>query len=176
MKSKLLIGIISDTHDCLPLIDKAVKKLEEEKIELVLHAGDYISPFVIPHFKSFKNRFIGVFGNNDGDHESLKRRFAESGLEIRGLFAELKINGLRIALLHGGESGSPPGASELLKSLIESECYNVIVHGHVHDAKIHQKGDTLIINPGEVCGYLTGKSTIAVLESKTMDSKIISLK
>jgi len=171
----MLVGIMSDTHDCLPLVDKAVKKLEEEKVELVLHAGDYISPFVIPHFKPFKGKFIGVFGNNDGDHEFLKRRFAEFGLEIRGEFAEVKIDGLRIALLHGGEPGGPPGASELLKSLIESECCDVIVHGHVHQAKAYRKGKTLIINPGEVCGYLTGKSTIALLNTKTLDVKIIPL-
>jgi len=166
---------MSDTHDRLPLVDKAVKKLEEEKVDLVLHAGDYISPFVIPHFKPFKGKFIGVFGNNDGDHEFLKRRFSEFDLEIRGVFAEVKVDGLRIALLHGGEPGSLPGASELLKSLVESECYDVVIHGHVHDAKAYKKGKTLIINPGEVCGYLTGKSTIAVLNTKTLDVKILPL-
>jgi len=172
----MLVGIMSDTHDHLPLVDKAVKKLIDEKVELVLHAGDYVSPFVIPHFKPFKGRFIGVFGNNDGDHEILKIRFQEFGLEIRGVFAEVKINGLRIALLHGGEPGSPPGPSELLKSLISAECYDVVIHGHVHDAKAYRQGKTLIINPGEVCGYLTEKSSIAVWNTKTMDVKIIQLK
>lgn len=172
----MLIGIMSDTHDHLPLVDKAVRKLQEERAELVLHAGDYVSPFVIPHFKAFKGRFVGVFGNNDGDHEFLKRRFAEFGLDIRGTFAEVEIDDLRIALLHGGEPGGPPGASELLKSLTESECYDVIVHGHVHEAKAYKKGRTLIINPGEVCGYLTQKPSIAVLDTKTLDVKIIPLK
>jgi putative phosphoesterase len=171
----MLVGIMSDTHDHLPFVGKAVKKLIDEKVELVLHAGDYVSPFVISHFKPFKGRFIGVFGNNDGDHEFLKRRFAEFGLEIRGLFAELEIDGLRVALLHGGESGGPPGASELLKSLISSECYDVIVHGHVHEAKAYKKGKTLIINPGEVCGYLTEKPSIAVLDTKNLEAKIIQL-
>jgi len=172
---KLLVGIMSDTHDCLPLVDKAVKKILEQKVELILHAGDYISPFVISHFKPFRGMFIGVFGNNDGDHEFLKRRFAEFGLEIRGEFAEVRIDNVRVALLHGGEPGGPPGASELLKSLIESECYDVIVHGHVHEAKAYKKGKTLIINPGEVCGYLTGKPTVAVLNTKNLDVKIIPL-
>jgi putative phosphoesterase len=171
----MLVGIMSDTHDHLPLVDKAVRKLIDEKVDLVLHAGDYVSPFVIPHFKPFEDKFIGVFGNNDGDHEFLKRRFAEFNLEIRGLFAELKIDGLRVALLHGGESGGPPGASELLKSLISSECYDVIVHGHVHEAKAYKKGKTLVINPGEVCGYLTEKPSIAVLDTKTLEAKIIPL-
>jgi len=171
----MIVGIMSDTHDHLPLVDKAVKKLIDEKVELILHAGDYISPFVIPHFKPFKGKFIGVFGNNDGDHEILKIRFEEFGLEIRGVFAEVKIDGLRIALLHGGEPGGPPGPSELLKSLISTECYDVVIYGHVHEAKAYRKGKTLIINPGEVCGYLTEKPSIAVLNTKTMDVKIVPL-
>ena len=171
----MFVGIMSDTHDHLPLVDKAVKKLIDEKVELVLHAGDYISPFVISHFKPFKGRFIGVFGNNDGDHEFLKRRFQEFGLDIRGVFAEVKIDGLRIALLHGGETGGPPGPSELLKSLISAECYDVVIHGHVHEAKAYRQGKTLIINPGEVCGYLSGKPSIAVLDTKTMEVKFVPL-
>jgi putative phosphoesterase len=171
----MIVGIMSDTHDHLPLIDRAVNKLVDEKVELVLHAGDYVSPFVIPHFQPFKGKFIGVFGNNDGDHEFLKKRFTEVGLEIRGIFAEIKIDNLRIALLHGGEPGGLPGPSELLKSLIENECYDVIIHGHVHEAKACRKGKTLIINPGEVCGYLTQKPSVAIWNTKTMDVKIVQL-
>jgi len=171
----MIVGIMSDTHDHLPLIDKAVRKLIDEKVELVLHAGDYVSPFVIQHFKPFKDKFIGVFGNNDGDHELLKTRFSEFGLEIRGYFAEVKIDNIRIALLHGGEPGGPLGPSEILKSLTSAECYDVIIHGHVHDAKVYKKGKTLIINPGEVCGYLTEKPTVAVLDTKTMSAKIIPI-
>jgi len=167
--------MMSDTHDNLPMIDKAVRRLVDEKVELVLHAGDYVAPFVVPHFKAFKGKFIGVFGNNDGDHEFLKRRFAEFDLEIRGIFAEVNVDDLRIALLHGGELGGAPGPSELLKSLLSTKCYDVIVHGHVHEAKAYRKGKTLIVNPGEVCGYLTGKPSVAVLDTKTMKTKIIQL-
>jgi len=166
---------MSDTHDNLSKVDQAVKKLQEAKVELVLHAGDYASPFVIPHFKPFKGKFVGVFGNNDGDHEFLKRRFNEFGLDMRGIFAEVKADGLRIALLHGGESGSPPGPSELLKSLLDSECYDVLVYGHSHDAKVYKKGKMLIINPGEVCGYLTQKPSVAVINTKTMSVDAVPL-
>ncbi|MCJ7470999.1 YfcE family phosphodiesterase, partial [Candidatus Bathyarchaeota archaeon] len=62
----MLIGLISDTHDCLPLVDKAVKRLNDENVDIVLHAGDYVSPFVIPKFKDLRMKLIGVFGNNDG--------------------------------------------------------------------------------------------------------------
>ncbi|MDH5460884.1 MAG: metallophosphoesterase [Candidatus Bathyarchaeota archaeon] len=165
----MLVGIMADTHDRLPMVDKAVKKLKEEEVELVLHAGDYIAPFVVPHFKPLKADLIGVFGNNDGDKELLKEKFSDMGADIRGNFAEILIDGLKIAMLHGHEE-------ELLRSLIDADSYDVVVHGHMHEAKSYRKRKTLVINPGEVCGYLTGKSTIALLDTKALDVKIIPLK
>ncbi len=165
----MIVGIIADTHDRLPLLDKAVKRLNEEKVELVLHAGDYVAPFVVPHFKPLKAHLIGVFGNNDGDKELLKKRFMEIGAEIRGKFAEVMVDGLRIALLHGDEM-------ELLLSLIDVGGYDVIVHGHTHEAKTYRKGKTLVINPGEACGYLSEKPSIAILNTKPLDAKTIHLK
>ncbi len=54
----MLVGVISDTHDNLPMIEKAVKRLNEEKVGLALHAGDYVSPFVIPKFKALNAPLI----------------------------------------------------------------------------------------------------------------------
>ena len=165
----MLIGLIADTHDNLPMVDKAIKRLNEEKVGLVLHAGDYVAPFVIPKFKELKAKLIGVFGNNDGDHEFLKKRFSENeSLEIRGNFADLTVEGVRIVLLHGSDR-------ELLKALVDSDGFDVVVHGHVHNAKAYRKGRTLVVNPGEVCGYLTGKSTIALLDTVKREVRIIEL-
>jgi len=165
----MLIGLIADTHDNLPMVDKAVKKLNEMNVELVLHAGDYVAPFVIPKFDELKAKLIGVFGNNDGDRELLKKRFDEfEDLEVRGNFAEIVAAGLKIALLHGNEQ-------ELLHSLIDSESFDIVVHGHTHKTEVHQKGKTLIVNPGEVCGYLTGKSTIVLLDTDGRKAERIEL-
>lgn len=163
------MGLISDTHDRLPMVEEAVKKLNEENVGLVLHAGDYVAPFVIPKFKKLKARLIGVFGNNDGDHELLKKRFSEyKGLEIHGNFAEIIADGIKIALLHGHEE-------ELLKALVNSESFDVVVHGHTHTAEIYRKGKTLVVNPGEACGYLTGKSTIALLDTSKHEAKVVEI-
>lgn len=164
----MLIGLISDTHDRLPYIEKAIKRLNEERVELVLHAGDYIAPFVASKFKELKADLIGVFGNNDGDKNLLLKKFSQIGAEIRGRFAEIIVDGLKIALLHGEEE-------ELLKALINAENHDLLVHGHTHEAKIYRKGEMLIVNPGEVCGYLTGKSTIAIFDTQTKEARIITL-
>jgi putative phosphoesterase len=164
----MIVGLMADTHDRLPLVDKAVKVLNEQNVGLVLHAGDYIAPFVIPRFKPLKAKFIGVFGNNDGEKNGLTGKFKEINGEIHGNFADVTVDGSKIALLHGSEE-------ELLKSLIDVESHDIIIHGHTHEAKTYRKGRTLVINPGEVCGYLTEKSTIALLNTQTKEVKIIEL-
>lgn len=164
----MIIGILSDTHDCLPLIEKAVEKFNEMNVELVLHAGDYTAPFVDSHFKKLKAPLIGVFGNNDGEKRLLKKKFAELGADIRGNFAFENIDGLRIGMLHGDDS-------ELIRGLLELESLDVLVSGHSHVAKTYRKGRTLVINPGEACGYLTGKATIAILDTTSLDVQIVQL-
>lgn len=78
-----------------------------------------------------KAKFIGVFGNDDGDHELLGARFRENEkLEICGNFAEIAIENLKIALIHVSEK-------ELSKSLIESGGFNVVVHVHTHNAEAY---------------------------------------
>ncbi|HVP40575.1 MAG TPA: metallophosphoesterase [Candidatus Krumholzibacteriaceae bacterium] len=162
------IGIIADTHDNLPAIDKAVRRLNQEKVQLVLHLGDYVAGFAVLRFKPLEAKLIGIFGNNDGDHQLLEKRFKEINAEIRGRFAEVMVEGVKIAMTHGDEL-------ELLKSLIDTESYDVVAHAHSHEAKVERKGKTLVINSGEVCGYLSGKSTLALLDTQSLDARIVEI-
>lgn len=163
------IGILSDTHDYLEMVDAAVGQLNRERVDLVLHAGDYISPFVIPRLANLRSPLIGVLGNNDGDHHLLAARFAEHDhLSLRGRFAAVTAGGMTIGLLHGDDR-------ELLQTLIGRKTFDVVVHGHTHKVEVRSLGGTLVVNPGETCGYLTGKPTIAVLDTVTRDVELLSL-
>lgn len=163
------IGILGDTHDHLPNIQRAVERLKGEDLDLCLHTGDYIAPFVIPVLAGLGVRIVGVFGNNDGDRELLGSRCRDAGgIEIRGNFAELEEAGIRIALLHGHEK-------TLLADLIESELFDLVVHGHTHQAGITRKGRTLVVNPGEICGYLTGNPTCAIFDTEAGQARLIPL-
>jgi len=165
----MLIGAISDTHDSLPQIEKAVQILNEKKVSLVLHAGDYIAGFVVPRLAKLNCPLIGVFGNNDGDHELLKKRFSEtSNCTIHDRFAQVTVEGYRIALLHGHEV-------ELLSAIIDSGYFDAVIHGHSHNKGIKRRGKTLAINPGELCGYLTGKPTIALLDTLENQAEIVEV-
>jgi putative phosphoesterase len=151
------------------MVATAVKRLNEEKVELVLHAGDYVAPFVIPKFKALNCRLIGVFGNNDGDHELLRKRFGEtSNCEVRGRFAEVDVDGFKIALLHGDET-------ELLNALVNHGAFDAVVHGHSHAQVSRNNGKTLVVNPGEACGYLTGKPTIGLLDTVKREAKTMQI-
>jgi hypothetical protein len=155
----MLIGIMGDTHDNIPKVRDAVVFMNGQDVGLVLHTGDYVAPFIIPVLGELKAPLIGVFGNNDGDRELLlKRSVQEVGIEIRGNFAELKEGGVRIGLLHGHEES-------LLQALITGGGFDLVVHGHTHQPGVARSGRTLVINPGEVCGYLTGMATVATFDT-----------
>jgi putative phosphoesterase len=165
----MLAGLMADTHDCLPLIRAAVKEMNDQDVRLVLHAGDFVAPFVMQELHHLEAPLIGVYGNNDGDHELLKKRMTEKkGFEIRGSFATTSLQGRVIALTHGHEP-------DLVNALIDGSAFDLVVHGHSHHREIRQKGKTLIVNPGEVCGYLTETPTIALYETDTGKAEFIEL-
>jgi uncharacterized protein len=165
----MLIGAISDTHDNLPQIEKAVKFLNEQKVVLVLHAGDYVAGFVVPRLAKLNCPLVGVFGNNDGDHELLKKRFTEtSNCTIHERFTQVILDGFRIALLHGHET-------ELLNAVIDSGYFDAVIHGHSHMKVIERKGKTLAVNPGELCGYLTGTSSLALLDTAKNGAMLVEV-
>ena len=97
------IGIISDTHDNLSQIKKAVEIFNQEKVELVLHAGDFVSPFTSLEFKNLNCPLKGVFGNNDGDKLFLREKFKEIG-EIFPEPYQININQSNICLLYTSPS------------------------------------------------------------------------
>jgi hypothetical protein len=157
----MIIGLISDTHDNIHAIKKAVEKFNQERVELVLHAGDYIAPFTAEYFKPLDAPMIGVLGNNCAETELLKKVYSKVGAEIRGYYTEVKAGSLKIALLHGHRR------QDVEK--VETNGYDVVVTGHTHRSRIEKRDGVLYVNPGEACGYLTGEKTIAFLDS---DSRI----
>ncbi len=151
-----MIGIISDTHDRLDAIDEAVRIFNSKGVSAVIHAGDFVAPFTAPRFAALKAPMWGVFGNNDGERAGLAKKFAEIGVELRD-FLELEHDGIRICAYHGTIEG-------ILASLARSGKYDLVVTGHNHKVEIAKEGRTTVVNPGEACGYLTGKRTLCLWE------------
>jgi len=161
------IGVMADTHDRLDAVERAVDLFNSLGVEHILHAGDLISPFVIPRLARLKARLTLVWGNNDGDRLLVSRRMAEHGMEPAGDFASLQLGGRRIALLHGTNE-------QMVRALASSGEFEVVVRGHTHQASII-RDPCLIVNPGEVCGYLTGKRTVAILDLASLTAEIVEI-
>lgn len=156
------LGIISDTHDNMPRIAQAVELFNRGKIDLVLHAGDFISPFTANEFKKLKGKPIGVFGNNDGDKLYLLKRYREIG-ELYEDYHEL--DGRKIVMMHG---------PQFLEALIASKVYGLIIYGHTREIDLRE-GPPLVLNPGEAGGWLSGRATVATVDLVTMKAEIIDL-
>ena len=163
----MIIGAMSDTHDRLDAVDKAISCFNSQEVGDVLHAGDLVSPFVVRLFSKLKAKLYYVWGNNEGDHDFIKVRLADIGVRPLGDFAALQLGGRKIALLHGTHEG-------IVDSLVKSGHYDLVVRGHTHKAEIIE-GETLVVNPGEVCGYLTGRQTIALIDLDKMQAQILDL-
>ncbi len=166
-----LVGIVSDSHDNLPAIDRAVEKLRKAGVNEVVHAGDIIAPFSLKKFKSFK--LFAVFGNNDGERLLLSKVAADLGFTLSDQPLVVEIDGYRIAVIHGVQGAGPTRA--FAYSLARSGDYDFVVYGHLHEAEVRKVGDVLVVNPGEVCGYLTGRSTIAILDLEERSARIVDI-
>ena len=156
-----MIGIIADTHDNIDAIRKSVEFFNSMDVSLVLHAGDLISPFTVREFEKLDAKFLGVFGNNDGERNGLNEKFSKIGVKLED-FITLEYKGKQICVYHGTYKS-------IVNALLKSRHYDIVIKGHTHKVEIEKCENTLLINPGEACGYLTGKRTVATLDVKKMD-------
>jgi putative phosphoesterase len=162
------IGIMADSHDNVEAINKAIAFFNEQKVSLVIHCGDIIAPSVAPLFKALQPKLKVVFGNNDGDRFTLRKRLEALGAEVYEEFGELAINGERICFLHGT-------VEAIVTALLKSNIFKAVIRAHTHEACIIE-GETLMINPGEASGMLTGKKSVAVYDAARNKAEIVELK
>jgi uncharacterized protein len=162
-----MIGIMGDSHDNIEAIKKAVEFFNKHNADLVIHTGDLVSPFTIDYYKQLKGEFRAVLGNNEGDRLNLGKKFTEMGIELADIL-EFDYDGKKIAVYHGQNPS-------LLDSLVKSKKYDVVATGHTHTPEVTMEDNTLIVNPGETCGYLTGVKTVALVDVNEMKADIHTL-
>lgn len=63
------IAIISDIHDNLANLKKAMDLIKKEKIKIIIHCGDIITLQTLKGtFQEFEGKIHIVFGNADKEH------------------------------------------------------------------------------------------------------------
>ena len=161
------IALISDTHDNIDNILKATREFTERRADIVIHAGDYVSPISVESFMGVK--LIGILGNNDTDVPGLTSAFNKIGGELKGEVFETQYDGLNVAVYHGTNFNK----KELL---IKSAKYDVFVCGHTHRTLSTTFGKTMVINPGTANGWFLGyKATAAIFDTTDRRIEFINL-
>lgn len=158
------IGVISDTHDNLPKIREAVDIFNREKVDMVIHLGDYIAPFALKPFDKLTCSWLGIFGNNDGEKKGLKK--ASKG-RIKNPPIKITLpkttKARKIVILHD------------ISSFHKNTKCDLVLFGHTHEPQIIRKNKILMLNPGECGGWLTRTSSIAIVDLDSLEPRIIRL-
>lgn len=157
----MLVGVLADTHDRLPTIDAAMALFAQRRVEAVIHAGDFIAPFAAKRLLAYRGPLYCTYGNNDGEREGLKKVLPQ--VQDGPLFVEL--GGRRILVHHW--------IDWCQKSDIEQA--DIVITGHTHEVVNKPGGGTLILNPGECCGWLYGRCTVAILDTETLSAEVCEL-
>ena len=158
------LGVMSDSHDNIPNVKRAVELFNQIGVDLVVHAGDFIAPFAIDPLADLNCRVVGVFGNNDGERVVLVKKFEAIG-EVHPNLASVTLGNQSIAVMHYPELAIP---------ISKSGDYDIVVYGHTHKVDVNTD-NALLLNPGETGGWTTGKATVAVVDLEVRDAKIYEL-
>jgi uncharacterized protein len=148
------IGVISDTHDRLDKVREAVALFNRLKPDRVVHCGDVVAQFVLKEMSGLSMPVTAVYGNCDGDREALLQRAEELGIALHEGPFGFDLGGKHIVVSH--KPPNPP-----------PEC-DFYLHGHTHKLR-HEGSRPVIVNPGEACGWLFGRSTVAMLDTDTAE-------
>jgi uncharacterized protein len=157
----MVIGVLSDTHDRLPLIDRALELFTERGVEAILHPGDLVSPFAAKRFTGLRVPFHVTYGNNDGERKGLKGLLPQ----IQDGPMVLDLDGRKI-LLHHFVGWCRPEDLDRAK---------VVVTGHTHEVVNEIRDGKLYLNPGECCGWVNNRCTVAILDTAGLSAEIIEL-
>ncbi|MFB6291596.1 MAG: metallophosphoesterase [Candidatus Bipolaricaulia bacterium] len=160
------IGLIADSHDNMEALAKAVDLFNLEEVDLVLHAGDFISPLAAGPLAELESDLVGVFGNNDGDRIFLRSRFDEDGVgRIEQGPHRIDFDQRTILLMH---------EPRLLEVMESSSVPDLIVYGHTHEVDVRD-GEPLVVNPGEIGGWMSGRSTVGLVDLNEMEAEVREL-
>ncbi len=165
----MLVGIIADSHDNVPMIKRAVEHFNAAGCELVIHAGDLVAPFAVAVLEGLNCPFKAIYGNNDGEKVGLKVKAVAVGGSIQEPPLLVEAGGARILVLHDCEDWQAEAGKQSA---------DVVIFGHTHDIAIEKAegADRPVgINPGESGGWLTGSYTAALLDTDSLEVEIIDL-
>ncbi len=156
--------LIADTHVPKRARDMPAAVWEAvDEADVVLHAGDWVTPDLLDRLQQRARSLVACWGNNDGDE--LRARLPER--------ADVTLGGVRFTVTH--ETGASGGRDERMGRLYPDT--DVLVFGHSHIPWDGTASTGLrLLNPGSptdrrrqpFCTYMTASITDRALTDVTL--------
>ncbi|MDP7009056.1 MAG: metallophosphoesterase family protein [Phycisphaerales bacterium] len=150
----MLVGILSDSHGEIERTRQAMKLLEAQGCTKFIHLGDVEIEEVLDELIGYDVSF--VFGNCDWVSR-LHSYAVHVGIDVRGAYGDIVLDGKRIAFLHGHDETK-------YQSYLDEEV-PYLLHGHTHEKRDELVNKTRCINPGAL--HRASVYTVAVLDTST---------
>lgn len=159
------IGIFADAHDHVDNVRRAVAEFNRRGCELVVFAGDFVSPLSVPPLRKLRCPLVACFGDSDGNRIGI-----EGGMRIVGPVGEPPI-GIRAA---DGTTLLFAHTPQEVRGMVEGA--QVVITAHTHKPSVgRDDAGRLWISPGETGGWMFRHPTIAILETRPLGAEIVTL-
>ena len=155
------IGVISDTHDRLPTLDRGLELLIGRGVEVIVHPGDIVAPFAAKRLLSWRGPLYVTYGNNDGERKGLRAILPQ----IQDGPVWVDAGGRRLLLHHALEWCDPADVARA----------DIVVTGHTHAVDMQSRDGKLFLNAGVCCGWVTGRCTVAVIVTDSLSAEIVEV-
>ena len=131
------IAVMSDSHDNIWNIRRAIEQIRRMEVQVIIHCGDFVAPFMLKELEQAGIPVHGVFGNNDGDQHLLtKLALTElDNITLHGMVGTVDVQGLKIGFTHLAEVG---------EGLACAGRYQMVCYGHTHE--YFQQLDVFLVN------------------------------
>jgi len=161
------IAIISDTHDNVPNLEKALSWMKKNNIKEIIHCGDLCAPGILVNTLApgFTGQIHMVFGNVEDRDELTNKVDNFKHVHHYGDQGEIKIDGSTIGFVHFPEKA---------EKMAKTGKFDIVFHGHTHKPWEKEVNGIKVVNPGTLAG-LFQKATFAVYdtESEKLELKIL---
>lgn len=161
------IAVMSDSHDNIWKLRKALGIIKSKNCEKIIHCGDFVAPFMFKELEQAGIAVHCVFGNNDGDKHLLTRFALESKglITLHSLIGEVELDGFKIGFTHEWP---------IAQGLAATEKYNMVCYGHSHQFELKHIKKTILLNPGDIMGK-DGDPGFCIFDIPSQDIQRISI-